>query len=258
MDRVLRSELLDRHGFRHGFSLRTGGASAPPFDTLNLGRAVGDDPGSVAENHRRFAEAVGYGPERLFEVSQVHGPKVRVVTPDDVPDTVRCEQADALVAAADALDVAVGVRVADCIPLLLADPVRGAVAAVHAGWRGTVARVVDRAIDALERDCGVRAGDLLAAVGPHIRVAAFEVGEDVAAEIAGQAHGEDVVRTGRDARPHVNLAHVVRAQLRARGLVGERIDDVGGCTMAEPERFFSYRRDGKRSGRHLAVIVPRG
>lgn len=232
--RVLRSGLLSDHGFRHGFSLRAG----------------------AEESLQILADELGYPPERLYQVSQVHADGVRVVGPDDDPAEVGRQEADALVAPAAHPAVAVAVRVADCIPLLLADPVTGAVAAVHAGWRGTVARVVDRAIDALEREAGVRPGDLLAAIGPHIRVDAFEVGEDVAARVAAEAHGEDVVRRGGE-RPHVDLARVVRAQLRARGLAEARIDDVGGCTMTEPDRFFSYRRDGKGAGRHLGVVLSR-
>lgn len=256
MERVLRSEVLLRHGFRHGFSLRTGGVSEAPYDSLNLGRAVGDDPAAVEANHRRFAEAVGFDPAALYEVSQVHGATVHVVGPDDDPVALRRAEGDALVAPAADPAVAVGVRVADCIPLLLADPVTGAVAAVHAGWRGTVARIVDAAIDCLEREARAQARDLIAVLGPHIRVEAFEVGEDVAARIAAEAHGEDVIRRGAD-KPHVDLARVVRAQLLARGLTEAHVDDVGGCTQTEPDRFFSYRRDGKRSGRHLGAIVAR-
>src|SRR5687767_5607310 len=130
----LASRLLLDHGFVNGFSLRTGGASDPPFDTLNLGRSVGDDPDRVAENRRRFAAALGYAPDALYEVSQVHGAAVRVIGEDEPPDRIRGDEADALVAPPGAR--AVGVRVADCIPLLLADPATGAAAAVHAGWRG--------------------------------------------------------------------------------------------------------------------------
>ena len=256
MNVAIRSKLLTQHGFRHGFSLRTGGVSEGPYASLNLGRAVGDDLAAVEENHRRLAADVGYELARLFEVSQVHGGEVRVVGPDDLPEDVRRVSADALVAPATVPEVAVGVRVADCAPVLLADPVTGAVAAVHAGWRGTVARVIDAAIDALERETGARATDLVAAIGPHIRAGAFEVGDDVAAQIARVAHGEDVVRVGYD-KPRVDLAAVVRAQLIARGLSPERIDDVGGCTMEEPSRFFSFRRDGKHSGRHVGVILTR-
>lgn len=254
---LLRSGLFDRHGFRHGFTLRTGGCSAPPFATLNLARHVGDDPVAVQSNHVRVAGWVGFPPDRLFEVSQVHGSDVEVASADGSPDELRAREADAIVGLAGVRPVAVGVRVADCIPLLLADPRTGAVAAVHAGWRGVVARVVEAAIDALEREAGTDRADVLAVVGPHIRADAFEVGEDVAARIAGEAHGAAVVRHGHD-KPRVDLAAVVVAQLSHLGIAPERIDDVGGCTFQEADRFFSYRRDGSRSGRHLGVIVARG
>ena len=229
MDRVLTSELLSSRGFRHGFSLR-------------------------GVDEEQLAEVVGFPLERLYQVTQVHGAAVQLVGPDDAQETVRAVEADALVAPPSSPEVAVAVRVADCIPLLLADPVSGAVAAVHAGWRGTVARVVDAAIDHMARHARARPTDLLAAIGPHIRADAFEVGEEVAEQIAAEAHGADVVRRGYD-KPHVDLAAVVRAQLEARGVARAHVDDVGGCTWSEPERFFSYRRDGGRAGRHLGVVV---
>lgn len=252
---VLRSSLLREAGFAHGFSLRSGGVSEAPFDSLNLARTVGDAPGAVAENHARFARSVGFAPGRLFEVSQVHGARAVTVSGAADPDEVRLEQADALVATAEA-DAAVAVRVADCVPVLLADPRSGAVAAAHAGWRGCVAGVVAVAVDALGRVAGARAADLLVAIGPHIRVGAFEVGEDVAAEIAGAAHGGHVVLRGAG-KPRVDLSAVLHAQLTTLGVPSAQIDDVGGCTYAEPARFFSYRRDGRHSGRHLAAIRPR-
>lgn len=251
MTLVLQSELLARHGFAHGFSLRTGGVSQGPFASLNLGRSVGDAPEAVARNVVRFAEAVGLDPDRLYEVSQVHGRGVRVVREDDEVLAVRREEADALVARAPGH--AVAVRTADCVPILLADPQRGAVAAVHAGWRGVVDRVLDAALEALDPD----RTKVLCAIGPHIRAASFEVGEDVARAIAEAAHGEDVVFPG-DPRPHVDLARAVRAQLRARGVELAHIDDVGGCTFTDAARFFSHRRDAGTTGRHLATIVARG
>jgi YfiH family protein len=236
---ILRSELLSKAGFRHGFSLRTGGVSEGPFVSLNLGRSVGDDPAHVRENMRRFVQAIEI-PE-LYEASQVHGREVVRVDGRSI-DEVRAIEADALVSA----DHAVGVRTADCIPILIGDT-RGKVAAVHAGWRGVVARVLDAALDELGSD----PDDLVVAIGPHIRARSFEVGADVAAQIAAVAHGEDVVIEGE--RPRVDLTRALVAQLRARGVT--KIDDVGGCTLAEPDRFFSYRRDGQRSGRHLAAIA---
>jgi polyphenol oxidase len=251
---VLRSELLVREGFAHGFSLRTGGVSRGPFQSLNLARTVGDSAEDVAENHLRLASAVGFDAGRLLEVTQVHGAAVLAISPGMSPVEARMVEADALVAAGG--DAAVAVRVADCVPVLLADRRSGAVAAVHAGWRGCVAGVVARAMAALTRRTAAPP-EVVAAIGPHIRVGAFEVGEDVGAQLAAAAPASQVVLRGAG-QPRVDLARVVRAQLVAVGVAEASIEDVGGCTFAEPERFFSYRRDGQRSGRHLAVIRPRG
>jgi YfiH family protein len=254
---LIRSPLLSRHGFAHGFTDRLGGVSVAPFDELNLARNVGDDAGAVAENHRRVAAAVGYDAAALHEVNQVHGAAVRAVGAADGQAVSRAADADAVVSG----EVPVAIRIADCLPLLVADVRTGRVAAVHVGWRGAVAGVVHAALDVL----GGEPADLIAAIGPHIRAAAFEVGDEVAAELAtaGAKVGADsgVIVRGY-AKPHVDLAALVRAQLRARG-VGEartddpRVDDVGGCTHAEAARFFSFRRDGKAAGRQAAVIVPR-
>ncbi len=251
MSVALRSELLARHGFAHGFSLRTGGVSEGPFATLNLGRTVGDAPQAVEENLRRFAEAIGVAPEAIYEVSQVHGRTVVEVRAGDEVRGIRPIEADALATAVPG--AAVAVRTADCVPVLIADVERGAVAAVHAGWRGVVARAVGAAIDRLEP---ASPAHLVAAIGPHIRADAFEVGDEVARQIAEVAHGEDVVLL-RAPRPHVDLAKTLKAQLAARGLSPSQIDDVGGCTLSEPARFFSHRRDAGRTGRHLSAIVAR-
>jgi YfiH family protein len=254
----LRSPLLERHGFAHAFTTRQGGVSAAPFDTFNLARNVGDDPEAVAENHRRLADALGYA--RLFELSQVHGRVVREIGAHEAPEDVRREEGDALVARE--AGVAVAVRVADCIPLLLADPETGAVAAVHAGWRGVEARIAEAALAALGAGPSSRRGHpptdpsrVLAAIGPHIRLGHFEVGPEVADRLEAVAHG--VACTDRSMeKPHVDLTAILRAQLRALGVV--HVDDVGGCTYAERTRFFSFRRDGAASGRQVGVIVARG
>ena len=237
----LRNAELTKLGFVHGFSTRTGGVSDAPFDSLNLGRAIGDGAGSVAINHRLFAEDVGY--ESLFELSQVHSAMVREVGPGEDPKLVRGEDGDALIARHPS--VAVGVRTADCIPLLLAHPKSGAVAAVHAGWRGIAAATVE-ALD-------VPPSELIAVSGPHIRVASFEVGEEVAERLQAASSAKDVISRAYS-RPHVDLFRVLEAQLAD---VGISLEDTGGDTFADAGRFFSYRRDGK-TGRHLSVIVARG
>lgn len=253
MTLCLRSGLLTRAGFHHGFSLRTGGVSAPPFDALNLARNVGDAAEAVRENHRRFAEMVGYDPARLYEVSQVHGAAAEVADAAVEPAAFRAREADALLALTRGQ--AVGVRVADCVPILVADPSSGAVAAIHAGWRGVVAGVVKAALDGLCRAARSVPGELLCAIGPHIGPEAFEVGDDVARQIVAAAPDGARVVLAREPRPHVNLERAVAAQLLAFGLTAGNIERVPGCTFSEPARFFSFRRDGSRSGRHLAAIV---
>ncbi len=249
---LLRSALLSHHGFSHGFSLRQGGVSRAPYDTMNLGRNVGDQPEHVAENHRRMAEAVGYREAALFELSQVHGSVVEQVRQGDDAERLRTHSGDGLVTACRGL--AVAVRTADCIPVLVADPQTRAVAALHAGWRGTAAGVVLAGISSLCRLADARPKRLSAAIFPHIRACCFEVGEDVASELARASVASHVVHRGRE-KPHVDLAKLVRAQLMAAGVAAESIEDVAGCTQCEASRFFSFRRDGQASGRHLAVIV---
>ncbi|MET0344321.1 MAG: polyphenol oxidase family protein [Polyangiales bacterium] len=252
MSLALRSSLLAGKGFLHGFSLRTGGVSAPPFAALNLGRAVGDAPEAVAENHRRFAATVGYAAEALREVTQVHGPDVIGVDPGADVVALRAREADALVS----VRVPVGVRVADCAAVLLADPRSGAVAALHAGWRGAVAGVVEATVAALCAEVSAARHTLLAALFPCISAAHFEVSEEVAAQLAAAAGTRDVVMTRPGARPHVDLAGTVLRQLARAGLTEANIEHVAGCTFGDGARFFSHRRDCGQTGRHLAAIVP--
>lgn len=247
----IRSELLLRAGFRHAFSSRAGGVSQGHFSSLNLGRGIGDDPDAVEENHRRLADHLHYPTGSLFEVSQVHGARLRQIQRGESPAAVRQEEADGLWTAAS--DIAIGVRTADCVPLLLACPELGAVAAVHAGWRGVAAGILGAAIDALAaRSCSPQT--LLLAIGPHIRQRAFEIGEDVAERLAASAPKAEVV-----ARQHGRLVASLSAALRQqaidKGIAPTHIDDVIRCTHDESDTFFSHRRERGATGRHLAVIV---
>jgi polyphenol oxidase len=245
--------MLAAAGFRHGFFTREGGVSPPPWDSLNFAASVGDDPARVLENVRRAARALGVDHERLYVLSQVHGTASRALTGAEDRDEVVRSEGDITLSRAPG--VACGVRSADCVPVLVADRITGAVAAVHSGWRGTVAGAAAAGLAALRELVG-GPGDLLAAIGPHIAVCCFEVGDDVAAALAGcssAAAGAVSATPGR--RSHVDLRRIVRAQLEAAGVRPELIDDVPGCTVCEPERFHSFRRDGARSGRLLSAIV---
>jgi len=251
----LQSARLLAAGFHHAFFTRHGGVSAGPYASLNCSRSVGDAPAHVERNLRRAAATLQVPPARLYVVAQVHGADVVEITAADAREVVARRPGDALIARAGGL--ACGVRIADCVPVLLADRAAGAVAAGHAGWRGVVADVVGAAVAAL------RAGapgepDLVAAVGPHISAAACEVGEEVAAALSAVAPEVPAVLRSPGKRPRVDLRALVRAELVRAGVPATAIDDVAGCTFSEPDRFFSFRRDGAQSGRHLAAIVARG
>jgi YfiH family protein len=247
------SSSLSRAGFAHAFFTRRGGSSKSPFDSLHFGSA-GNDAETLAANVRTAAASLGVAEQRLYVVNQVHGRDTAVVRGDEPRKHVLERRADVVVAKVGG--VACGVKVADCVPVLIADLATGAVAAIHSGWQGTVANVVEAGVTALRKETGI-AGDLVAAIGPHIEVCCFEVGEDVAAKLAALVPGLDVVDRRRGERPHVDLRAIVRAQLRALGIGIGAIDDVPGCTKCDAERFFSFRRDRETSGRLLAAIVAR-
>lgn len=260
---VLVSESLKRAGFAHGFSTRAGGVSEPPFDSLDF--ALLRDPAAFRENQRRLAEAVGFDPARLYQTKQVHGRAV--VRAEGDPVRMLAHEADALLAESGS-GAAVAVRVADCVPVLIADPASGRVLAVHAGWRGVVADVVGAAVRQLGArqsgsSSGRDVGGLVAAIGPCIGPCCFEVDQDVGEAIA-RTTTSSVISRRDEARgkSFIDLRSAVRTQLRALGLSDTVIDDVpgrgrDGCTRCDARRFYSYRRDGDASGRLIGVIVAR-
>jgi YfiH family protein len=250
----LSSGLLVRAGFTHAFFTRRGGVSEGPFAALNLSPEVGDRAEHVLENLGRAARTVGLVPERVYVAAQLHDRGVILLHGSENPSAVARTAADAIVSSA--LGIGCAVRTADCVPILLADPETGRVAAVHAGWRGVVRRVIASATDRM-LELGSRRAALLAAFGPHIGPEAFEVGSDVAQQLAQASAAASAVVPGSSGKAFVSLAAVVRAQLCEAGLAEENIEQVPGCTYRDASQFFSYRRDGQRSGRMLAVIVPR-
>lgn len=232
-------------GFAHGFTTRRGGASEAPFDTLNLGGQVGDAPARVAENWARLEAATGLG---FARVRQVHGARAVRLDVAGAPG----EEADAVVCLAPG--VAACVSVADCVPILLADPESGAVAAVHAGWRGTVGRAAAEGVRALALETGAQPGRLLASIGPSIGPCCYEVSPDLAARFEEEL-GASAVRGGRVPRLDLWASNV--AVLRAAGVSAERVEVLGRCTACEQDLFFSHRRDAGRTGRQMAFIAPR-
>jgi YfiH family protein len=232
----------------HGFTTRVGGVSRGRHATLNVGERWGDEPEAVAENLRRVALAVPFDLDRLVRVRQVHG---NVVLAADEVDA--SSEADALWCGSMRPDAqnknsVVAVLTADCVPILLCDRDASVVAAVHSGWKGTVANIAARTVETLVA-AGISPTQLLAAIGPCIEVAAFEVGEEVAERFDAR-----FVERGFGPKPHVDLDACVRAQLEGAGIPANQIERVGACTHANPDLYFSYRRDGAGIGQQMSLI----
>jgi YfiH family protein len=218
---------------------RSGGVSASPYDTLNLGGRVGDDPLAVAENRARIAAAVGVDRDHLVLMAQVHSADVAVLrAPPSEPLRV-----DAMVT--DVPGLALVAMGADCAPVMITDPGRGLLGVAHCGRLGLVRRVVEAVVAAL-RDLG--AVEMVARVGPAICGRCYEVPTDLRAEVAAVA--PDGVATTQWGTPGVDVGAGALGQLRSLGVAAERL---GGCTYEDVEGCYSYRRDGV-TGRHAGII----
>lgn len=232
-------------GFPHGFTTREGGCSLGPYRSLNLSSTVGDDPGRVEENWERLRRATGLA---FARVRQVHGSRVVAAGAGTSP----VEEADAVTTATPG--IAACVSVADCVPVLLADPRSGAVAAVHAGWRGTLDRAAREGVRALIERHGARPSDLLAAIGPSIGPCCFEVARDLAVRFRDEVGPAAGNPRENGSRSDLWLAN--ERVLRDAGLSRRRIEVLGRCTSCEEDLFFSHRREQGRTGRHVAFIAP--
>ncbi len=239
-------------GVRAAMSTRRGGVSPSPWESLNLGYATGDALERVAENERRFAAAFGVEPAAIRWVRQVHGDGVALA--EELPATVgRGAEipADAVISRTSGL--ACAIKVADCVPVLLAAEDASVVAAVHAGWRGVAAAIVPKTVRAMATSVPVRAW-----IGPAISRAAFEIGAEVhEALMQAGAKDEDFsvpyLREGQ-MRCHADLKAIIVRQLLGVGLERQHIHVDPACTYAGRADFFSHRRDGP-SGRMAAMIM---
>jgi hypothetical protein len=261
---AVRSAILEASGgIEHAFSTRQGGVSRPPFATLNLGQSVGDDPAAVEENRRRFFGAHSIGPERVARVWQAHGDRVLRVDAEIAGRSAfpRClldeqDRFDALITTLPGL--ALTVSTADCLPILIHDPVRRAVAAVHAGWRGTAKRIAARALEAMREAYGTDPPECRVAIGPGIRGCCFEVDGVVADAMAAAVPRWDAhARANRPGHWLLDIADVNRAILESVGVPTECIEDVGLCTSCRTDLFFSHRADKGCTGRMMNFILLR-
>lgn len=218
--------------------------SKAPYESLNTSSLVGDDPAAVSVNLARLATAAGVKEGQLRSVKQVHGARV-VEAVTATSDT----EADALWT--DVPGTAVGVRTADCLPILIEDP-RGRVAAVHAGWRGVISEIVSRTLEHLT-ERGGKLDEYKVAIGPCIQRCCFEVDGDLPERFEAAFGSEVLVRPEGKSKLHLDLPLAVKTTLARLGLPAAHVAALPHCTMCD-ERFFSHRRDHGITGRHLSFI----
>ena len=242
----------------HCFTTRFGGVSEGCLSSLNLGIHRGDKPENVRKNYEILGEALGFDVDQLVFTRQTHTNIVRVVDERNRGEGLEREvepECDALVTATPGLVLAA--FTADCTPILLQDPVTGAVGAVHAGWRGTVADIAGNAVRAMCAHFGTRPEDIRAAIGPNIGVCCFETHADVpdaVRAVLGEEAEAFIVSSGEKFR--VDLKGVNAALLRRAGVRHIEISDA--CTACEPRRFWSHRRVGNDRGSLAVIIVCEG
>lgn len=229
-------------GVAAAFSTRNGGVSDPPFNSLNTGLAVGDDPDVVSVNRDRLLRALGFALADLVLAHQVHGSDVAVV--DRIP--IARPRVDGLVTSIRG--IVLGISAADCAAVLLADPAAGVVGACHAGWRGAVSGVIENTIEHMKAQ-GAEPDRIMAWVSPCISSANFEVGPEVARQFAS-----DEISSGRGDRSFVDLKLHIHRRLERGGVSLQNISVDNACTFSDRQRFFSHRRDHGKTGRMLGLI----
>lgn len=251
---LIESSVLRAHGFAGVFTTRRGGTSPVPFDSLNFADNTGDDPQHVAWNLELLKQHIPFC-HGIHTATQMHGTGAIWVSDEPTKSATETQpQADVLFTR-DA-GVAVAVRTADCLPLLLADPQTGICAAVHAGWRGTAAGIAKQAVEQM-RAHGSIPGRILAALGPCIGACCFAIGDEVADALSRVSKHPEHIRQHKDGGYAADLALINREHLLSSGLKNENIEMLNRCTCCHPELFFSYRRDGAKSGRQLALVMRR-
>ena len=250
--------LEEAGGICHGFSTRLGGVSEGIWSSMNLGTTRGDEPEHVRENYRRFCAAIGADVKRIVMSNQVHSAQVRLVTTADVKkdlyDPERYET-DGLIT--DIPGLALVVFAADCIPVLLYDPVRRVIGAAHAGWRGTAAGIAAKTVEKMSLTFGCRPEDMVAAIGPGIGRCCFETHEDVPNAMTEKlgAAALPFIQSLPAGKFRVDLKGLNAAWLKKAGVPEGQIDCSEACTVCRSDRYWSHRATEGKRGSGASIIM---
>lgn len=250
-------EPLEQAGFLNAFSTRMGGVSPLPSNALSLAYFKGDEKENVAENRRRFLKAIEAERARIITARQTHSTERCTI---ESKDQAQGPQPDCDAMITRMTDVLLGVQTADCLPVLIGDTRTGAMAAIHAGWRGTAGRITERTVADLMLAQGVNPRECIAALGPAACVECYEVGDDVIARYKKEfGYWRNLfVNLKENGKAHLDIRAANFQQLTFCGFSEDRIHIADYCTMHQNELFFSYRKEGKGQpsgvGRSLSVI----
>ena len=237
-------------GLLHGFMGRRGGKSVGRYAGLNVSYRVGDDNQVVSQNVCDMKAAIGIHDGKIVSMKQMHGDNLIEVTDKTMKEA---GEADAMVTAESGIYL--GVLTADCVPLLFIAPKQRLAAAVHAGWRGTLLGIASKTVEYLMTRYGVDAGDLEVALGPSIGVCCYDVNNDVATPLMKKWGSLTTASIAmKDGKPHINLSRLNRDILRAAGVPGTQLFQIGPCTRCSADDYFSYRGEGGETGRQISVV----
>ena len=229
---------------------RKGGVSPIPWSSLNLGSTVGDEPARVSENKNKLLSAIGYSPNQLAQINQVHSANVQVVNKPGGRNSVLM-QGDAMISNTPGLLMLM--RFADCVPILFFDPIKNAAGIAHAGWKGTVKEVVIAVVNELKSQFGTNPADLLTGIGPSIGPDHYEIGDEVIEEVKRTFHNnwDQILIIGPDS-VKLDLWEANKISLRNAGV--KHIETPEICTACSVKDWYSHRAENGITGRFAAVI----
>lgn len=245
----------ETHNSIMAFSLRKGGCSSGPYESLNFSSSNGDTKTNVTYNLRILSNQLGIENSKIIGCKQEHSDNIVIL--NDIPQTMI--KGDAIIALQP--DLYLSIKTADCLPILLIDPKMKISAAIHAGWRGTVLRITKKVVFTLLRDHGCKSENIIVALGPAIGLCCYEVGETVLTPLFSAipwaeqftVKSNSYTLKGMNKR-RLDLVAINEHELLELGIIPNNIYSIKMCTSCNEDKFFSYRRDGKFSGRNIAIV----
>ena len=251
--------LLQYQGVRHFVSTRGGGFSDPPYDSLNLGFHVGDDPENVLKNRERLADTIGIPLTHFTIGRQIHSGNVTIVSEalrgkGSIDHSQAIDATDAMVTTVP--DTCLMVLVADCVPMLFFDPVRNVIGVAHAGWKGTLEYIASKTVRAMENGFGSSPHNIIVGMGPSIGPCCYEVGPEVIAQVRSifPSGKEYILNESGDGKGYFDLWRANLDQLLRAGIQRKNVEMAMKCTCHNPDLFFSYRHQKGETGRFGAGI----